>query len=191
MVDWWVANFGEGSVWAGIMEMASTIFTEQWGEGGTWAGIMDNIKTAISLVKDKFDEKLQNIIDKVNDAKQFIHNLLEKAQEFYEWIKDKVFDFKITWPELPEWMQTNSPMVLHTRAKDFARFLDNTSFDFDFGSSGLESVGAGMLDKTALATAGAEYNQPFNMYGNVTNGMDVKQLETQVRRWIRDENRKR
>ena len=89
-------------------------------------------------------------------------------------------------------MRTNSPMVLHTRAKDFKQFLDRSSFDFDFNTSGLEGVAAGMVDRTALATAGnSQVNQPFNMYGNVTNGMTERELETKVRRWIRDENRKR
>ena len=188
----WETTWGEGGVFDSIITFASDYLKEQWGEGGVWDGIMDNLKTAIGLVKDKFDEKLQNINEKVLAAKQFIHNLLEKAQEFYNWIKDKVFDFKITWPELPEWMRTNSPMVLHTRAKDFKQFLDRSTFDFDFNTSGLEGVAAGMVDRTALATAGnSQVNQPFNMYGNVTNGMTERELETKVRRWIRDENRKR
>jgi uncharacterized protein YfkK (UPF0435 family) len=191
LADWWLEIWGEDGVWAGIMENATTIFNEQWGEGGVWSGIADNMQLIISYIKDEFEQKLDLINDKVLKAKEFIHNLLEKAQEFYDWIKDKVFDFKITWPELPEWMQTNSPMVLHTRAKDFKRFLDGSTFDFDIQSNDLEGVTNNMLDHAALATAGANVNQPFNMYGNVNNGMSERELETKVRRWIKDENRKR
>jgi hypothetical protein len=191
LADWWLEIWGEDGVWAGIMENATTIFNEQWDEGGVWSGIADNMQLIISYIKDEFEQKLDLINDKVLKAKEFIHNLLEKAQEFYDWIKDKVFDFKITWPELPEWMQTNSPMVLHTRAKDFKRFLDGSTFDFDIQSNDLEGVTNNMLDHAALATAGANVNQPFNMYGNVNNGMSERELETKVRRWIKDENRKR
>jgi len=66
-----------------------------------------------------------------------------------------------------------------------------SSFDFDMQTSGLNGITNGMIDRTALATTAGEVNQPFNMYGNVSNGMSERELETKVRRWIRDENRKR
>lgn len=191
LVDWWVQNFGEGSVWAGIMDNASKIFQSQWGEGGTWSGIMDNIKTAVGLVKDKFEEHIGRISAQILVAKDFVFGLYDAIRDFWNWLKDKVFEIIINWDAVPEWLIPHSPIPIHTAMKDFDRFLKQTSFDVDMATSGLNGVANGMLDRTALATAGAEYNQPFNMYGNVQNGMDVKQLETQVRRWIRDENRKR
>ena len=173
------------------MDFARDKFNEMWGEGGIWDGIMDNIKTAIGLVKDKFDEKLQNVIEKLNEAKTFVQELWDAIEGFWNWLKDKIFSIEINWDAVPDWLIPHSPIPIHTAMKDFGRFLDQTSFNVDMAVSGASSIGNSMLDRTALATAGAEYNQPFNMYGNVQNGMDVKQLETQVRRWIRDENRKR
>ena len=191
LVDWWQLSWGEGGTWAGIMQMATDFFTEQWGEGGTWSGIMDNIKTAIGLVKDKFEEQIDKISARVLVAKDFVMGLYDAIRDFWNWLKDKVFEIIINWDKVPEWLIPHSPIPIHTAMQDFDRFLKQTSFDVDMATNGLESVGSSMLDRTALATAGAQVNQPFNMYGSVNTGMNERELETKVRRWIQEENRRR
>ena len=155
-----------------------------------WA--KDNLPPVLNGLKGIFESVMSGIKTAVQPVKDLWDALVSAVQGFFEWISSHTFEFSFKIPDLPEWMQTNSPMVLHTRAKDFKQFLDRSTFDFDFNTSGLEGVAAGMVDRTALATAGnSQVNQPFNMYGNVTNGMTERELETKVRRWIRDENRKR
>ena len=191
LVDWWQLSWGEDGIWAGIMDFARDKFNEMWGEDGIWEGIMDNIKTAIGLVKDKFEEQIDKISARVLVAKDFVMGLYDAIRDFWNWLKDKVFEIIINWDKVPEWLIPHSPIPIHTAMQDFDRFLKQTSFDVDMATNGLESVGSSMLDRTALATAGAQVNQPFNMYGSVNTGMNERELETKVRRWIRDENRKR
>lgn len=192
LADWWGSVWGEGGVWDGIMQMASDIFQSQWGEGGVWDGIMDNIKTAVGLVKEKFDEKMEQIGLKVNAAKDFIQELWNRIEGFWNWLKDKVFQIIINWDAVPDWLIPHSPIPIHTAMQDFKRFLDQNTFDVDMATAGLQNVGGNMIDHAALATAGnSQVNQPFNMYGNVSNGMSERELEAKVRRWIKEENRRR
>jgi hypothetical protein len=190
LVDKWQTEWGAGGTWAGIMDNAESIITTQWGEGGTWAGIMDNIKTAVGLVQERFAAKMTDIGQSIQTAIDFVQNLRSAIEGFWNWLAGKIFDIKINLPSLPPWAIPESPIPLHTAMKDFSRFLDNADFDIDMAVNGIEAIGQSMLDRTALAAGPAQISQPFNMYGNVTNGMDEQILKSQVQRWVADAMRR-
>lgn len=76
-------------------------------------------------------------------AKDFVSGLWDAIQGFWEWLKDKVFNFKIELPSLPDWAIPGSPIPLHTAWKDFAdemnRMVIRPTFDLPGGD---DNVGA-------------------------------------------------
>ncbi|MBP6468927.1 MAG: phage tail tape measure protein [Chloroflexi bacterium] len=73
----------------------------------------------------KASEMADSIETAAKDAQDFVTGLWDAIKGLWEWLKDKVFNFKINLPNLPDWAIPGSPIPLHTAWKNFAQDMNN------------------------------------------------------------------
>lgn len=76
-------------------------------------------------VGDKASEMAGSIETAAKDAQDFVTGLWDAIKGFWEWLKDKVFNFKINLPNLPDWAIPGSPIPLHTAWANFAADMNS------------------------------------------------------------------
>ncbi len=94
-----------------------------------WSELWDDVKTtihnvvgkALTWLKDKFNEVFDDIIGFIQPALDMWTSFTDAVKGFWDWIKNKVFDFKINLPSLPDWATPGSPLPIHIAWRDFAR----------------------------------------------------------------------
>ena len=190
-VDQWQLMWGEGGVWQGIMGFGKTLLSDAWGEGGTWAGIGENLKTMFDEIRAKAEDQMDKVGAAIGEAKQFMEDIKTAFQNFWQWLQDHVFSFKISLPDLPEWAVPHSPIPLHTAWKEFGRYLDGATFEPDVRMAdpgALASVANGLVDPVEAMTAASADREVVSIGGNtINNGMDLREFEARVRRIVRSE----
>ncbi len=105
----------------------------------------------------KASEMADSIETAAKDAQDFVTGLWDAIKGLWEWLKDKVFNFKINLPNLPDWAIPGSPIPLHTAWKNFAQDMNNMVIrpEMDLPTvaplPGGQSVGAPTVAPTATA----------------------------------------
>lgn len=192
LITWWGGVWGAGGVWAGIMDNASQIVSSQWGEGGTWAGIIDNAKKIVDNLKERIDEQVGAIGQKIDNARDFVQRFKDALIGFWEWLEDHVFNFKVNLPKLPDWATPGSPIPLHTAWEDFGNYLNRATFtpDLDFDGGTMALAAAGFAEPAAASSGGDR--EVISIGGNtINNGMDLKTFEAKVKRIVNTELKRR
>lgn len=96
-------------------------------------------------VGDKASEMADTIQTAAGDAKDFVTGLWDAIKGFWEWLKDKVFNFKISLPELPDWATPGSPIPLHTAWKAFAEEMNAMTIRPNLDLAGVAPLAEGIV----------------------------------------------
>lgn len=126
--DWEGFLNGLKSLWQGGWEnIGEVIGIARDTIGEVIKGIIEDalepIRTKIGEVQATWSEKLASIQSAVDGPKQRIEDFWASVRGFYDWLKDKVFNFSINLPSLPSWATPGSPLPIHTAWKEFAQDL--------------------------------------------------------------------
>lgn len=108
--DWAEVQGKLEEVWAIIEPIWITL--KEW--------LDDKLPVAAAFLKDEFDRAMGGIRDAVQPVKDLWQGFVDAVQGFWIWLKDKVFNFSINIPDLPDWMIPDSPLPLHTAWKNFS-----------------------------------------------------------------------
>jgi phage-related minor tail protein len=115
---------------------------EKWTEE-VWPAIQTALETAWGIIKpilekikewaeiilppvlEFLQEKFELVFGKIGEAVQPVLDLWTKFKDavknFWNWLKGKVFNFKINLPDLPDWATPGSPLPIHTAWLNFAK----------------------------------------------------------------------
>jgi hypothetical protein len=96
------------------------------------------LTTAVTAIGTKWGEVMAGFGSTVDTAKGKVQPFIDAIKGFWDWISGKVFEFKISIPNLPEWAVPGSPLPLHTAWEDFGDYLSGERFapQFDMGGVG-------------------------------------------------------
>lgn len=119
-------------------------FREKWQENLEVAqGILENVWKAILIVFEPLREWLAEKIPQfvgllraawetnilpmsgtINTVFDAVQKFFDAVKSLYDWLKNKVFSFKINLPNLPDWALPGSPLPIHTAWRDFERDMN-------------------------------------------------------------------
>jgi hypothetical protein len=91
------------------------------------------------------------------------NNLVNAVQTFWDWLKDKVFEIDIDWPDPPSWFQWGSPIfkghkAFLAMAKDMNRIVIKPKMVFPEMSGGI----AGLMSQYSLSAV-SDPSRPVQM----------------------------
>lgn len=110
-----------------------------------------DIPDAIEEAKQAVIERLQEMLTKFISLGEGIQGVIDKFWALVAAVKTRV-TMSVGISHLTEDSESNSPMVIHTRAMEFADYLKNTDFSLTVGSqagSAFDSVNQAMTDTTS------------------------------------------
>ncbi len=141
-----------------------------------WSWLAEKITPAMQLAHDAMVNGWNAIKTAVSSAWVVMEPIFTRIKDFWSWLSSADFSFDFQIPDLPSWLLPGSPIPLHTRWKDFARFLDSTRFEPAFAMPGSNMMAdlAGMQAGMSLASSAQmqqnsyiDSSRPtYNIYGS-------------------------
>jgi TP901 family phage tail tape measure protein len=108
--DWEKARAALDAVWVFIEPIWTAL--QEWLE--------DKIPVALDFLQRAFNTELEKARNAIQPLKDAWDGLVGAVQGFWDWLSNKVFDFKISIPDLPDWAVPGSPLPIHSAWLDFA-----------------------------------------------------------------------
>jgi len=124
---------------SGAVEIAWKIILGIFELLDTWLGI--DIPAALGLTETAFSDKMGKITKHISPVQTMIDNLFTGIKNFWNWLETHIFKFDFSWPEIPEWAQTRSPMKIHTAWMNFYRDLETHTARPRMDFSGMGGTG--------------------------------------------------
>lgn len=124
-------------VWPAIQSAVETMWSivqPIWESIRAWAA--ETIPPILDKLKGVFDRVMGGIRDAIQPIKDVWDGFVSAVQGFWEWISNKVFDFKISLPDLPDWAIPGSPLPIHTAWANFAADMPGFAADLSAGPIG-------------------------------------------------------
>jgi hypothetical protein len=147
-------------------------FHDKW-TGEWWPAIERALKLAwekvirpvLGYVWDKFKDVMGGIEEAIAPAKRIWDGFIDAVKGFWDWISNKVFNFQIDLPDLPDWATPGSPLPIHTAWVAFAQDAARIGKSLSFIGAGLE-VGLSRRLEQALDGGGpGAMQQSVYIYG--------------------------
>jgi hypothetical protein len=126
----WVEYLNEvwtETVWPAIqeaLENAWEVIEPIWKSFKEWLG--ETLPPIIEGLQTLFEGVMSGISEAVSPVKKLWDDFISAVKGFWNWISSKVFSFKISIPDLPEWALPGSPLPIHTAWRNFADDMDHT-----------------------------------------------------------------
>jgi len=137
--------------WDGVtkaLEKAWDVIEPIWEAIRAWAE--DTIPPVIEELQGIFEGVMAGISAAIEPVKQVWDGFVGAVQGFWEWIKNKVFNFEINLPALPDWAIPGSPLPIHTAWKAFADAMpgigERIASGFLEAFEGIEERGEALFD---------------------------------------------
>ena len=142
-----------------VFELLKTFLTETipaaWQElTVAWNEAIANGQQKAAELRDRVSEAISKMVSNIKGsfekAKKFVQEFWDSLKGFWEWIKGKVFDFKINLPSLPDWATPGSPTPfeigvrgIDDALKELKRNLPPTLSQLATGGAPSMAAGAG------------------------------------------------
>lgn len=108
-------------VWPAIqegLETAWAIIEPIWEAIRKWAA--ETIPPILESLKGVFETVMSGISAAVEPVKAVWDGFVSAVTDFFDWLKNKVFNFDIHLPDLPSWAVPGSPLPIHTAWAKFS-----------------------------------------------------------------------
>lgn len=110
---------------------------------------LDSAKVGAKFLMDQWQEMVENVGIGYDT---YIEPLITALMEFASWLETTDFSLDFSLPELPEWMDFGSPLLLHHKLMDFNSWLKSNPLELNMG--GLDG-GNGLVGALDGAKGGA------------------------------------
>ncbi|MEZ4542112.1 MAG: phage tail tape measure protein [Chloroflexota bacterium] len=124
----WVEYLNEvwsETVWPAIqkaLETAWAVIEPIWEAIREWAE--ETLPPVIEALQRIFETVMSGISAAVEPVKAVWDGFVNAVTGFWDWIKDKVFNFEIHLPDLPDWAVPGSPLPIHTAWLEFSQDMN-------------------------------------------------------------------
>lgn len=143
-----------------------------------WTGVWwPSIAAAVEAARNKISSSVSTIVAKIGVATTKATALYNALKGFYNWLKNKVFSFKIDLPKLPAWATPGSPIPLHTRWEEFGDYLKKNTFRFNADFSGFQFPGANGEGGGSLSGFSAQVDMLISQMSVISDNYNKKMLE--------------
>lgn len=151
-----------------------------------WNLVKDNVETSVEAfrnivetvteaVSGHWETAMGNVVAAVQPAIDIIDGIKSAAQAFWDFLKGKVFDFKINLPSLPSWATPGSPLPIHTAWKEFAEDMSNLEIAPRFNLPALATAGGPNITYDRRTYIDLNANYPYQERQSLVD--DVQTLE--------------
>jgi hypothetical protein len=154
----WIEFFREK--WQENFELAQSILETVWAAIlivlqplRTW--LAETIPGVVAALKTVWESNILPMSGPINAVRDAVQLFFDAIKSLWDWLKNKVFSFKISIPNLPSWAVPGSPLPIHTAWADFAQEMNHIKIMPEFNLPGMDGVATSpMLAGATSSSAG-------------------------------------
>ena len=124
----------------GAIETAWAIIQPIWEAIRKWAA--ETLPPVIEALQGIFEGVMSGISAAIQPVRDIWNGFVDAVTGFWEWIKNKVFNFEIHLPDLPDWALPGSPLPIHTAWAAFAADMPSIAAELNAGPIGAREMPA-------------------------------------------------
>ena len=124
----------------GAIETAWAIIQPIWEAIRAWAA--ETLPPVIEALQGIFEGVMSGISAAIQPVRDIWNGFVDAVTGFWEWIKNKVFNFEIHLPDLPDWALPGSPLPIHTAWAAFAADMPSIAAELNAGPIGAREMPA-------------------------------------------------
>lgn len=122
----------------GAIETAWAIIQPIWEAIRAWAA--ETLPPVIEALQGVFEGVMSGISAAIQPVRDIWNGFVDAVTGFWEWIKNKVFNFEIHLPDLPDWAIPGSPLPIHTAWANFAADMPSIAAELSAGPIGAREM---------------------------------------------------